>query len=150
MIPSATERPLSLDHLRRLTDCFGILQHANYALPDYRTGYTTDDNARALVVAVKHHRLHGDELSRELASRYLAFLLYAQMSDGRFHNFVGYERKRLDEAGSEDCFGRAIRWSSCVRRHSEAMSFAWWVMMDGTVRRRKSRPYTTSSQSTRL
>jgi hypothetical protein len=108
MTPSATERPLSLDHLRRLTDCFGILQHANHALPDYRTGYTTDDNARALVVAVKHHRLHGDELSRELAGRYLAFLLYAQMSDGRFHNFVGYERKLLDEVGSEDCFGRAI------------------------------------------
>ncbi len=104
----AADRPLPLAHLRRLTDCFGIIQHANYALPDYQTGYTTDDNARALVVAVKHYRMHGDELSRELAIRYLAFLLFARRPDGRFHNFIGFDRRPLDEVGSEDCFGRAI------------------------------------------
>ena len=106
----AGEQPLSLDHLRRLTDCSGVVQHANYALPDYRTGYTTDDNARALVVAVKHYRLHGDQVSRELATRYLAFLMYTHREDGRFHNYIGYDRRPLDEVGSEDCFGRAL-WS---------------------------------------
>ena len=102
------DRPLSLRHLQRLTDCFGIVQHANYGLRDYRTGYTTDDNARALVVAVKHSRIHGDASSRELAERYLAFLMYAHKSDGRFHNFIGFDRKPLDGVGSEDCFGRAL------------------------------------------
>ncbi len=102
------DRPLPLAHLQRLTDCFGIIQHANYALPDYQTGYTTDDNARALVVAVKHFRRYGDELSRELAVRYLAFLLFARRPDGRFHNYIGFDRRPLDEVGSEDCFGRAI------------------------------------------
>ena len=47
-----SNQPLSLDHLERMTDCFGMIQHANYSLPDLRTGYTTDDNARALVVAL--------------------------------------------------------------------------------------------------
>jgi hypothetical protein len=95
-----------------LTDCFGIVQHASYSIPDYRSGYTTDDNARALVVAVQHHRVHGDDLSRSLATRYLAFLLFAHRPDGRFHNFIGFDRRPLDEVGSEDCFGRAL-WSLC-------------------------------------
>lgn len=104
----SSDRLVPLDHLERLTDCFGIVQHANHALPDYRTGYTTDDNARALVVAVKHHRLHGDPPSRDLAARYLAFLLFAQRADGRFHNFIGYDRRPADEIGSEDSLGRAL------------------------------------------
>lgn len=110
----ASEAPLPLDHLRRLTDCFGIIQHANHALPDYRSGYTTDDNARALVVALKHYRLHADELSRELATRYLAFLMFAQREDGRFHNFISYDRRFLEEEGSEDAFGRAFWALACL------------------------------------
>jgi hypothetical protein len=96
--------------LQRLTDCFGIVQHASHSIPDYRTGYTTDDNARALVVALQHYRIHGDELSRSLATKYLAFLMFANRPDGRFHNFIGFNRRPLDEVGSEDCFGRAL-WS---------------------------------------
>ncbi|MCJ7752298.1 MAG: glycosyltransferase [Armatimonadetes bacterium] len=101
-------QPVSLDHLERMTDCLGLIQHANYSIPDFRSGYTTDDNARALVVAVKHHRLYGDQLSRDLAYRYLAFLMYAQTPEGRFHNFVSYDRRPMDTVGSEDAFGRAF------------------------------------------
>ncbi|MFB3880444.1 MAG: glycosyltransferase [Armatimonadota bacterium] len=108
MMVERVDQALSLSHLQRLTDCTGIVQHANYALPDYRSGYTTDDNARALVVAVRHCRLYRDEVSRELAARYLAFIMYAARSDGRFHNFIAYDRRPLDEVGSEDCFGRAV------------------------------------------
>jgi len=107
-MPLNGDRRMSLMHLQRLTDCFGVIQHASYAVPDYRSGYTTDDNARALVVACKHRRLHGDALSAELATRYLAFLMFAQREDGRFHNLIGYDRRPLDEVGSEDCFGRAL------------------------------------------
>jgi hypothetical protein len=100
--------PLPLSHLRRLTDCCGIIQHANHAIPDYRSGYTVDDNARALVVAVKHWELHDDEIALELAGRYLAFLMYAHRADGRFHNLVAYDRTFLDNVGTEDAFGRAL------------------------------------------
>jgi hypothetical protein len=105
---NAADQALSLAHLERLTDCFGIVQHASYSIPDYGTGYTTDDNARALVVALKHHRLHGDETSKRLAACYLAFIMFAQRPDGRFHNFVGFDRRPIDEVSSEDCFGRAL------------------------------------------
>jgi len=101
-------QPPVLDHLARMTDCFGLIQHASYSVPDFRTGYTTDDNARALVVAVKHHRLYGDRQSCELAYRYLGLLMYAQTPDGRFHNFIGYDRRPTDPVGSEDAFGRAL------------------------------------------
>jgi len=101
-------RPVSLSHLERMTDCFGLIQHANYSLPDFRTGYTTDDNARALVVALKHHRLYGDTRSLELVEQYLSFLMYAQTPEGRFHNFIGYDRRPLDAVGSEDAFGRSL------------------------------------------
>ena len=79
------DQPVSLDHLERMTDCFGLIQHANYSLPDFRTGYTTDDNARALVAVVKHFHLYGQPRSLELAERYLSFLMYAQTAEGRFH-----------------------------------------------------------------
>jgi hypothetical protein len=103
MIHPGLNEPVSLDHLARMTDCFGLIQHANYSIPDLRTGYTTDDNARALVVVLKHHRLYGGQLSRDLAYRYLAFLMYAQTP-------VSYDRRPLDTVGSEDAFGRAL-WS---------------------------------------
>jgi uncharacterized protein YyaL (SSP411 family) len=98
----------SLTHLRRLTDGCGLIQHANHAVPDYRSGYTVDDNARALVACARHFSLFGDEVARELTGRYLAFLMYAQTEDGRFHNFVGYDRTFLDKVGTEDAFARAL------------------------------------------
>ncbi|HWQ36639.1 MAG TPA: glycosyltransferase [Blastocatellia bacterium] len=99
---------IRLDHLRRLTDDTGILQHATYGVPDRRHGYATDDAARALVVAMLHWRQFGAQEALELATRYLSFLQYAQLPDGHFHNFMNYQREFLDERGSEDTLGRAL------------------------------------------
>lgn len=99
---------LDLSHLRRLTDSTGIIQHAVHALPDYRTGYTTDDNARALIAALQAYQHTRDETCLALAETYLGFLQYAQRPDGKWHNFVDYTRCFLDEEGSEDSFGRAV------------------------------------------
>lgn len=100
--------PLRLDHLVRLTDSVGIFQHAIYTLPDPHRGYTLDDNARAFIVALKHHRWNGDSLSLSLACRYLAFIRYAQTSDGRFLNFLPFDRRWREETGSPDSNGRAL------------------------------------------
>ena len=97
-----------LDHLRRLTDDTGLLQHARYSVPDRSHGYCTDDNSRALVVAAKHYDLFRDPEAERLLSIYLAFLAYAQRPDGLFHNFMSYDRQFLDEVGSDDCYGRAL------------------------------------------
>jgi glycosyltransferase involved in cell wall biosynthesis len=103
---------IRLQHLKRLTDGTGILQHARFAVPNYREGHTTDDNARALVLMAlldDLDELPPDEIE-DLATRYLAFLAYAfDASTGRFRNLLAYEpRQWVTETGSEDCHGRAL------------------------------------------
>ena len=84
-----------------MTDDTGILQHAIFSVPNTREGYTTDDNARALIVSVLLDENPEHTGSREypnLSHRYLAFLWLAFNPDtGRFRNFLGYDRKWLEE-----------------------------------------------------
>ena len=105
--------PVTLTHLRRMTDDTGMLQHAVFAVPNHHEGYSTDDNARALIVSILVEQLGGDgeAEARKLASRYLAFLWLAfNSANGRFRNFLSYERHWLELQGSEDSHGRAL-WS---------------------------------------
>jgi glycosyltransferase involved in cell wall biosynthesis len=112
---------LKLDHLYRMTDSTGILQHATYNTPNLSKGYCTDDNARALILAVLlGHLEEAPKRVRSLATTYAAFLNYAfDPGAARFRNFLGIDRRWLDEQGSEDCHGRAI-WAlgTAVRRSS--------------------------------
>jgi hypothetical protein len=92
-----------------LSDDVGIAQHALENVPNRKFGYCTDDVARAFMVALAHARLAPSErLSQRLASNYLAFLQHAQLDDGRFHNFMAYDRSWIDEVGTHDSCGRAI------------------------------------------
>src|SRR5581483_1452218 len=93
-----------LDHLARLTDATGMLQHATYTIPNYADGYCTDDNARALLLTVQLEQLGrvGAEVQR-LASTYAAFLQAAfDREQRRFRNFLGFDRRWLEEVGSDD------------------------------------------------
>jgi len=125
-----TELPeIKLDYLRRLSDHAGILQHAVGGVPNYVEGYTTDDNARALILMVQLEEL-GKEWVRpvaDLPSRYLGFLWYAlDQESGRFRNFLGYDRRWLERVGSEDSHGRAM-WAVATvlgRSHQEELHTA--------------------------
>ena len=100
--------PLKLDHLRRMTDDTGMLQHALFTLPNYREGYTVDDNARALMVSVLADEL-GHSEGAEIVSRYLAFICYAFNGETkRFRNFMDYQRNWLEASGSDDSHGRTL------------------------------------------
>jgi hypothetical protein len=102
---------IKLDHLKAFTDDTGILQHANYTIPDRTHGYCTDDNARALLVtAMGQKSLPTNGLGlNSLSGHYLGFLLYAyNEKNGRFRNFMTYSRQWMEEIGSEDAHGRAI------------------------------------------
>lgn len=102
---------LNLEHLRRLTDTTGILQHAIFTVPNYREGYTTDDNARALCVTILLEELSGPgaHVPREFAARYLAFLEFAFNAEtSRFGNFLDYGRQWLRHDSADDCHGRAL------------------------------------------
>jgi glycosyltransferase involved in cell wall biosynthesis len=100
---------LKLDYLRLLTDDTGILQHARFTVPDRSHGYTTDDNARALIAVLMAMDMIPDEDLPVLAGRYLGFLNYAfNKQSGRFRNLLSYDRRWLEETGSEDSHGRAL------------------------------------------
>lgn len=110
--------PLKLDHLRHMTDETGMLQHAIFTVPNYREGYTTDDNARALMVSALLEAL-GNEAALELGSRYIAFIWYAFNTEiGRFRNFMDYQRHWLEEGGSDDSHGRTLWALGTVLGHS--------------------------------
>jgi glycosyltransferase involved in cell wall biosynthesis len=99
---------LRLDHLLRMTDDTGLIQHAVYSVPARSTGYCVDDNARALIVAVHADRIQGGVDTRALVTRYLSYLHASQKPNGAFHNFMSYERNLDPAPASDDCTGRAI------------------------------------------
>ncbi len=110
--PSSYELPeIDLRHLRVLTDDTGILQHCYFATPDRQYGYTTDDNARALIVALLYWHQTSDEAVLPLMQRYLSFLSHAlDYETGRFRNTLNYNRTWAEAVGSEDAHARAV-WS---------------------------------------
>ena len=92
-----------------MTDDTGILQHAIYGTPNRQHGYTTDDNARALIASMLCWHVHRDDTVLPLSQTYLAFLNDAFSRDEkRFRNFMSYDRKWLEEVGSEDSHARAL------------------------------------------
>ncbi|CAM3579292.1 Glycosyltransferase subfamily 4-like N-terminal domain-containing protein [Deinococcus saxicola] len=99
--------PLSLTHVAALTDSTGLLQHATVSVPNPHEGYTTDDNARALHLMTLAQR---ERRAPDLTRRYLAFLHFAlDPLSGKFHNFMGYDRRWLDAVGGENAQARAVR-----------------------------------------
>jgi glycosyltransferase involved in cell wall biosynthesis len=101
---------LKLDHLFRMSDSTGIFQHASFTVPNFSEGYCTDDNARALVLALMLQKLgHGSPQLGAQAATYAAFLNHAfDRKLGRFRNFMSFERRWLEAVGSEDCQGHAL------------------------------------------
>ena len=100
---------ISLDHLDRMTDSTGLIQHAIYGLPRRESGYTTDDNARALRLCTRLWCRQSDAHMLERVGRYLGFLEYARCDGSGFHNFLSYQRHWLDAQGCGDCQGQAVR-----------------------------------------
>jgi glycosyltransferase involved in cell wall biosynthesis len=108
---------LELGHVNAMTDDTGILQHSIFTVPNRGEGHTTDDNARALILTVMLEEFGGDGSGKEklLASdfscRYLSFLEHAfNPANGRFRNFLSYDRRWNEPVGSDDCHGRGL-WS---------------------------------------
>ncbi len=102
---------LKTDHVRSLTDDVGIFQHAHYTVPDRNHGYCTDDNARALIFAMRAYRLTQAPELLESATKYLSFLQHAyNHANDRFRNFMTFDRQWQEDVGSDDSHGRAL-WS---------------------------------------
>lgn len=104
-----TTPAISLDHLDRLTDSTGLIQHAIYSVPRRQSGYTVDDNARALSLCVRLWSHQAGERMLDRVTKYLSLLEDSRRSGGGFHNLMSYQRQWLDTDSSGDCQGQAIR-----------------------------------------
>jgi len=128
---------ITLDHVAALTDSTGVFQHAVIGVPNLSEGYTTDDNARALHLAVLANQ---DPHALVVARRTLSFLHHAfNPSIGRFRNFMAYDRHWLDEDGGENAQARAMRGlvaaahglPEVLRRTARQLLDRSWVALEG-------------------
>jgi glycosyltransferase involved in cell wall biosynthesis len=117
---------MKLKQVNALTDDTGMLQHAIFTVPNRAEGYTTDDNARALIFTVLLEQLGKDQpgttesVNADFSCRYLSFLEHAfNPTTGRFRNFLSYDRRWNETEGSEDCHGRALWALGTVLGRSE-------------------------------
>jgi glycosyltransferase involved in cell wall biosynthesis len=104
-----------IDGLIAMSDDCGVIQHSQFGVPDRRHGYCTDDNARALMLLA---RLSAegtlDAAATKLLTSTSAFLAHAWIPEtSRFRNFMSFDRRWLDQGGSDDCCARALE-ALCV------------------------------------
>jgi glycosyltransferase involved in cell wall biosynthesis len=118
--------PLPLDAVERMTDDVGIIQHAVFSIPNRDHGYCIDDNARALMMMVRRGENYR---SAELASTFAAFVAHGwHPSRQRFRNFMSYDRRWLEECGSEDSNGRTLWALGMVAARAPWPSIRDWAV----------------------
>ena len=112
---------IKLNHIKALTDSFGIFQFAHLHVPDPRYGYTLDDNARALVAMVKYYKQFSQPKVLPFINRYLKFIATAAIGNGTFHNYFTADRKvdlksdtrdSLEDANARCCYALMTTYSS--------------------------------------
>jgi glycosyltransferase involved in cell wall biosynthesis len=121
---------LKLHHFNQMTDDTGMLQHSIFTIPNRREGYTTDDNARALIFTMLLEQMEKDQVgsanprSETSAFRYLSFLEHAfNPAKGRFKNFLRDDRRWNEPVGSDDSHGRALWGLGTVLGRSQDQGF---------------------------
>ena len=116
--------PIKLDHIKKLTTDFGILQFSKFSQPDPESGYTLDDNARALINMVMYNKVYPDKNTLKLATTYLNFIEGIQQNNGWFDNYKDFEHqltKQNKEVNLEDANGRALWSLGTVISHRDSL-----------------------------
>ena len=102
---------IKLDHLVKMTTGFGIVQFARKNQPDLDTGYTLDDNARAMIAMCMHYELTHDKKDLASIRKYLSFISICLQPDGTLLNYMDENRKFTDQnkdVNLDDSNGRAV------------------------------------------
>jgi glycosyltransferase involved in cell wall biosynthesis len=129
-----------------MCDDTGLFQHAVHSVPDRSHGYCVDDNARALLLACALNNRGEQGLSEAMTARFAAFVQHAWNPDTkRFRNFMSFDRRWLENKGSEDSHGRAL-WAlgECARIDANPSRRRWAASLF-----REALPTTENFQSPR-
>jgi hypothetical protein len=122
---------MQLGHFLSMCDDTGLFQHAVHSVPDRTHGYCVDDNARALLVACALNHPRELRLPEPLTARLAAFIQHAWNPDTkRFRNFMSFDRRWLEDRGSEDSHGRTL-WAlgECARSGASASRRRWAIAL---------------------
>jgi len=113
----------SLDHFKKLTDDTGMFQHATFTVPNREYGYTTDDNARAVIAMADYYFQYPEPEALELFDIYLSFILHSQNSDGTVKNFMNFDRSWRKDEPPSDALGRVLWAFGTVMAKPPASSY---------------------------
>jgi Glycosyltransferase len=141
---------INLSHLRQMTTETGIIQFSKINQPDISSGYTLDDNARALIVMCMHFKLTSDELSLFYIRKYLSFIKLCQQPEGDFLNYVDENNKFTDlnkTVNLDDANGRAL-WALGYLVTAEGL-LPGEIISDAVEMIKKIIPHVESMHSTR-
>ncbi|EIA07143.1 glycosyltransferase [Flavobacterium frigoris] len=119
--------PINPKHIQELSTHFGMLQFSHFSTPDPSSGYTLDDNARALIAMVMYYKTNNDKRTLKLITSYLSFIDTVQQDNGWFLNYVGFDQKitiQNQEVNLEDANGRALWCLGYVLSNSQFLPMA--------------------------
>ena len=120
--------PVSLRHICRLTHDFGMIQFSVINAPDIRSGYTLDDNARALIALAFLHMRQPDDICKNHIRIYLSFIRFCQQENGSFLNYVDENRQFTPQnrtVNLDDSNGRAIWALGYLLSHAQGLPEEW-------------------------
>ncbi|MGJ8550734.1 glycosyltransferase [Winogradskyella wichelsiae] len=115
---------ININHLLNMTTDVGVIQFSNINTPDIESGYTLDDNARALIAACEYYKLSQNPSDIKLIKKYVNFILKCQRDNSLFLNYVDKDKKFTNQnydVNLEDSNGRAI-W---------ALGYTYYLMDEG-------------------
>ncbi len=118
---------MRIGHFLSMCDDTGLFQHAVYSVPDRSHGYCVDDNARALLLACALNNPGEESLPEALTARFASFVQHAwNPGMKRFRNFMSFDRRWLEDCGSEDSHGRTL-WAlgECARSDASPTRRRW-------------------------
>jgi glycosyltransferase involved in cell wall biosynthesis len=102
---------IKLDHIRHMTTNTGIIQFCKTNMPDIGSGYTLDDNARALIALAMYYEETNEETCLSEINKYLVFIHLCQQPNGDFLNYVDKRHQfttQNQEVNLDDSNGRAV------------------------------------------
>lgn len=116
------KKPIEISYLSHMTDSIGMMQHAHHTIPDRKYGYSTDDNARAFIIASQLGGRIKKETVANFLNIYLSFLQFSQEPNGKVHTFLNFRRNWDDEGDVSDAYGK-IMWALGFYLYSNKNSY---------------------------